>query len=192
LESIQRAPISSQTNFVFRIRALCQCHRMEEMQQPNPSTQSNPSPRSGGPRSETGKARASQNAIKHGLLAKTPVLATEDRLEFDSFTGALMQQLAPRGAYEELLASRVAEAAWRLRRFGTIEVEMFAGECERLKASNPTPGTAFRQLAGKSDVFTKLARYELAIERIMYLSRAELVDVQRAHQFIDPMFGLLG
>jgi hypothetical protein len=146
----------------------------------------------GGPRSAIGKARSSQNATKHGLLAATPVLTTESRVAFDAFTSALMQQLAPVGAYEELLASRVAEAAWRLRRFAAIEVEMFTHECERLQSYNRAgPGVAFMYLAGNSDVFTKLARYEAAIERIMHRSRAELLEVQRFREIADdPLFAM--
>jgi hypothetical protein len=153
----------------------------------------NESTRRGGPRSAIGKARSSQNATKHGLLAATPVLTTESRVAFDAFTSALMQQLAPVGAYEELLASRVAEAAWRLRRFAAIEVEMFTHECERLQSYNRAgPGVAFMYLAGNSDVFTKLARYEAAIERIMYRSRAELLEVQRTRQHHDaPMLDVI-
>ena len=39
--------------------------------------------KSTGPRTEEGKARSSQNGIKHGLLARDAVMADEDPAEYD-------------------------------------------------------------------------------------------------------------
>ena len=103
------------------------------------ATDSHPS--RGGPKTAIGRARASQNATKHGLLAKAPVLVTEDRADFTAFTTALIDQMAPVGPYEELLAARVAEAAWRLRRIGPLEVELFTYERERIRTESN--GAAF-------------------------------------------------
>ncbi len=149
-------------------------------------------PSRGGPKTAIGQARASQNAIKHGLLAKAPVLVTEDRADFTAFTTALIDQMAPVGPYEELLAARVAEAAWRLRRIGPLEVELFTYERERIRTESN--GAAFACLAGRNDAFTKLARYEAAIERVMFRSRAELLEAQRLREIdsdpISAMFRL--
>ena len=73
--------------------------------------------RSRGPKTPEGKARSSQNALKHGLRAqKYVVLPEEDGAEFAEFEAALMEELAPVGALQAVLARRVAVAAWRLAR----------------------------------------------------------------------------
>ena len=51
--------------------------------------------RSTGPRTAEGKARSSQNAVRHGLTAKCPVLPGEDPAEFAAFSEALFEDLTP-------------------------------------------------------------------------------------------------
>jgi hypothetical protein len=79
-----------------------------------------------GPKTEEGKARAAQNALKHGLRAqKYVVLPQEDADEFAGLEAALTLELAPVGALQTVLARRVAVAAWRLARADRIETELF-------------------------------------------------------------------
>jgi hypothetical protein len=82
--------------------------------------------RSRGPRTEEGKAKSAQNALRHGLRAqKYLVLPEEDADEFADLEAALLEELAPVGALQTVLAQRVAVAAWRLARADRIEVELF-------------------------------------------------------------------
>ena len=82
--------------------------------------------RSRGPRTPEGKARAAQNALKHGMRAqKYLVLPDEDAAEFEGLEAALVAELAPVGALQTVLARRVAVAAWRLARADRIEAELF-------------------------------------------------------------------
>jgi hypothetical protein len=74
-----------------------------------------------------GKARASQNALKHGLRAnRFVVVGDEKAAEFEALAAALADDLAPDGALQSLLAGRIARAAWRLERAEGIEAELFA------------------------------------------------------------------
>jgi hypothetical protein len=83
--------------------------------------------KSRGPKTSEGKARAAQNALKHGLRAqKYVVLPDEDAAEFAELEAALVAELAPVGALQTVLAQRVAVAAWRLARADRIETEVFA------------------------------------------------------------------
>jgi hypothetical protein len=83
--------------------------------------------KSRGPKTEEGRARSSQNALKHGMRAqKYVVLPEEDADEFAGLEAALVAELAPVGAFQAVLARRVAVAAWRLARADRIEVELFA------------------------------------------------------------------
>ena len=82
--------------------------------------------KSRGPRTEDGRARSAQNALKHGLRAqKYLVLPEEDAAEFAALEAALVAELAPVGALQAVLARRVVVAAWRLARADRIEMELF-------------------------------------------------------------------
>ena len=79
-----------------------------------------------GPKTPEGKARSAQNALKHGMRAqKYLVLPEEDAAEFADLEAALVEELAPVGALQTVLARRVAVAAWRLARADRIEAELF-------------------------------------------------------------------
>jgi hypothetical protein len=83
--------------------------------------------RSRGPKTPEGKARSAQNALKHGLRAqKYVVLPEEDADEFAGLEAAMIEELAPVGTLQTVLARRVAVAAWRLARADRIETELFA------------------------------------------------------------------
>ena len=78
--------------------------------------------RSRGPKTPEGKARSAQNALKHGLrVPKYVVLPDEDAAEFAELQAALLEELAPVGALQIVLARRVAIAAWRLARADRLE-----------------------------------------------------------------------
>ncbi|NLZ06798.1 MAG: hypothetical protein GXY19_16655 [Phycisphaerae bacterium] len=77
-----------------------------------------------GPITPAGKAKASRNSIKHGLLASDIVLGGESREEFESFRDTMIERLDPDGELENMLAHRIVAGAWRLRRAGRIEQEM--------------------------------------------------------------------
>jgi hypothetical protein len=83
--------------------------------------------RSKGPKTAEGKERSAQNALKHGLRAqKHMVLPGESAAEFATLEAALMEELAPDGALQTILAQRIVAAAWRLQRAECIEAELFA------------------------------------------------------------------
>jgi hypothetical protein len=83
--------------------------------------------KSRGPTTLEGKARSAQNALKHGMRAqKYVVLPEEDAEEFAGLEAAMIEELAPVGALQTVLARRVVVAAWRLARADRIETELFA------------------------------------------------------------------
>jgi hypothetical protein len=80
-----------------------------------------------GPKTADGKARSAQNALKHGLRAqKHVVLPGESAAEFAALEAALMEELAPEGALQSVLAQRVVAATWRLARAEQLEAQLFA------------------------------------------------------------------
>ncbi|HSW00650.1 MAG TPA: hypothetical protein VLI39_10790 [Sedimentisphaerales bacterium] len=82
--------------------------------------------KSTGPRTVEGKERASQNAVKHGLLAKEAVIVGEDPAEFEMYREGMLATLAPVGPVEEMLAERVVGLSWRLRRAERLQNIAFA------------------------------------------------------------------
>jgi hypothetical protein len=85
--------------------------------------------KSRGPTTPEGKARSSQNALKHGLCAERFVVAGDEGPQaFAALESALEGELAPDGTLQRLLAGRIARAAWRLERADRIEAELFAHE----------------------------------------------------------------
>ena len=87
--------------------------------------------KSRGPTTPEGKARSAQNALKHGLRAQKHVLLPgEDAAAFEALEAALMEELAPEGALQTVLARRVVAASWRLERAERIEAELFAHQMD--------------------------------------------------------------
>jgi hypothetical protein len=74
-----------------------------------------------GPTTDHGKATSSQNATTHGLTGGPVVLPTEDITEFQFFSTAIIESLAPENALEREFAEIVAQAQWRLKRIRPIE-----------------------------------------------------------------------
>jgi hypothetical protein len=112
--------------------------------------------KSRGPRTEEGKAKSAQNALRHGLRAqKYLVLPEEDAAEFAALEAALVAELAPVGALQTVLARRVAVAAWRLARADRLEIELF----QERGYSNASPGLALIRDGNGTRSFETLLRY---------------------------------
>jgi hypothetical protein len=65
-----------------------------------------------GPTTERGKARSSQNAVKHGLLGQP----RSDDAALRSILDGLTADFEPIGTYESMLVTQMARAFWRLDR----------------------------------------------------------------------------
>src|SRR6266852_6192159 len=71
--------------------------------------------RATGPRTELGKQRSSQNAIKHGIFSEVTVLKGESRAKYQALLGGLWETFLPEGL-EEILVEKLATILWRHRR----------------------------------------------------------------------------
>ncbi len=82
--------------------------------------------RSRGPVTAEGKARASRNALKHGLAALHHlVLEDEAPSELEELTARLMAEVGPESEIEARLVRRMAIAFWKGERAERIEVALF-------------------------------------------------------------------
>jgi hypothetical protein len=74
-----------------------------------------------GPVTPEGKHRSSQNAIKHGLSARTVVLCTENSSLFEQLEQDYIESLQPTTILELHLVQHIAVAEWRMRRAWAVE-----------------------------------------------------------------------
>ncbi len=78
--------------------------------------------KSTGPKTAGGKAKVRQNAVKHGLFARMPVLPKfESEEEWQEHLRLVLAELQPVGHLESALATRIATLLWRLQRVARYE-----------------------------------------------------------------------
>jgi hypothetical protein len=80
--------------------------------------------KSTGPKTDRGKARASQNAVRHGLTAETVIKLLEDPDDYQAFELAVTADYDAETAVERELVLRLASLLWRLRRATSIETDL--------------------------------------------------------------------
>lgn len=90
--------------------------------------------RTGGPKSEDGKAASALNAIKHGIRSKT--ILPSERDAYETHFQALKESLQPQGYLEERLSERVSLTLWRLRRLELWEAAMLSEQQRRAQEQN--------------------------------------------------------
>jgi hypothetical protein len=79
--------------------------------------------KSTGPKTQKGKALASQNSLKHGLFTAENVINEESKDAFDLHQEQMLAELAPQGPTELLLAERIITLSWRLSRINRFRTE---------------------------------------------------------------------
>jgi len=78
--------------------------------------------KSTGPKTPEGKARASRNNLRHGVLVAAPVIREMERTEeWDSHLEGVRTSLAPVGYLEGVLVDRAALLLWRMGRVARFE-----------------------------------------------------------------------
>jgi len=83
--------------------------------------------KSTGPKTASGKAVSSRNAMKHGVLAATPILpGIESSEDWQKHRDGIFESFAPVGYLEEWLTHRLAISSWRLVRVVRYEAEVAA------------------------------------------------------------------
>ncbi|MBP7053058.1 MAG: hypothetical protein KBE65_18795 [Phycisphaerae bacterium] len=156
--------------------------------------------KSTGPRTPQGKTVASQNAVKHGLLAEQVVIKGEDPAQFDLYREGMLDELAPVGAVEAMLAERAVSLSWRLLRAERLQGAVFA-TVYRENANDvvlwpkhglpiqPGPGedeVVLGQVVitdfARAQVLDRLLVYERRIESSLYRTMAQLRKEREARQ----------
>ncbi|MEN6577309.1 MAG: hypothetical protein ABFD90_13275 [Phycisphaerales bacterium] len=164
--------------------------------------------KSTGPRTPEGKERASRNALTHGLLAREVVIAGEDPEEFELYRERMLEELAPAGAVEAMLAERIVGLFWRLRRAQRLQNAAFAAldegeptavledrleEWKQVKGSqwdrgisgvidkNAALGRVVVEDFAEARMLDRLLMYERRIESNLYRTMGQLRQERQAH-----------
>src|SRR6476659_10060306 len=132
-----------------------------------------------GKMSPEGRLVVRLNAVKHGLAAKSVVLAHESITAFDEFRTALIGDFTPRNTFELHQLDEFVNTAWRLHRVRRVETGMLDNQLtmlkERLKIDdspgakdeniNNDEGIAVVLTTNPPDLLKNYFRYESSIER---------------------------
>jgi hypothetical protein len=90
--------------------------------------------KSTGPRTPDGKARSSQNATRHGLLARRLVLRTEDLSQFQELADGFHDDIQPDGVAETNLVDIMVAARWRMLRVANLETAALDLQYEQFRS----------------------------------------------------------
>ena len=160
--------------------------------------------KSTGPRTDEGKETVSQNATKHGFCSCKNVIKSESQEEYNNFHDEMIADLSPVGAMEEMLAERIVNLSWRLKRaevFQNAVIESMSDDIFNDKW-NDYPrakeqaiegdrslllGISIRKDFANNNILEHLLIYEKRIESSLYKASAELRKMQkiRREQAID-------
>jgi len=135
--------------------------------------------KSTGPRTPSGKAVASMNALKHGLCAHTPVVPGEDPAEFSTFAAGWVDHLQPSDPHQSSLAEQVILAAWQLRRVPLLRTGLIAEQMHwEAKRSQPVHPWAMSSEAHVQ--LSRIDRHQVVLERTFRQCLKELKELQTA------------
>ena len=135
--------------------------------------------KSHGATTEAGRARSSQNSIRHSLCSKKYFIVPEDRPEFDIYYNDLIAALAPEGAVESMLAEAIILDSWRMTRARLVENQIFCRGYMSVKPEDQFIAGAETWLANSKELAT-LTLYEQRINRVLTRNKTEFESRQAA------------
>jgi len=77
--------------------------------------------KSTGPVTDSGKAKVSINAFKHGLYAEHHIAVGEDTAHFKAYVDMMLEDFKVFDVVSGLMVKKIIEYSWRLDRFSVIE-----------------------------------------------------------------------
>jgi len=138
------------------------------------------SQKSCGPRTETGKARSSQNALKNGLYAVSAKLPSEDQELYLAHSAAFVADLNPQGAAQQALVEIISDNTWRLRRVRVL-LEAQTSLLIRLvdSAAQMSPQAYHRDETATTRSLESLSRHEQRMQNGMVKALKQLKELQK-------------
>ncbi len=146
--------------------------------------------KSAGTKSPEGLHKSSQNALRHGLTAKTLVLSNESQSKFDELLDSFIQKFLPQDAVELELVTEMVAARWRLRRIWLIQTTTLDYQMDKMEEelsgkftllTEPTRlSLAFTTLANQEKSLQLLLRYESAYRRMYNQAQRDLLKLRES------------
>jgi len=151
--------------------------------------------KSRGPVTPEGRARSSQNALRHGLSSAVVVLPHEDRAQFEYLRDSYMESFQPADQPQHDLIETMAAARWRLNRLQEIEANLFEKEmvlrasemAKELKEMTEGEKLAwvFDRMANQGKSLAMQIRYEGSLNRTYERAFKQLQQLQNQPQRIQ-------
>jgi hypothetical protein len=135
---------------------------------------------SSGPRTETGKAASSQNALKHGLTAQTVLLPGEDEAAYGQLCEGMFHDFTPDAATEKELIQLLCDTQWRLHRCSRLEAAILSQENLDLKALDIVSKHEVRLKKVYSTTLQEARSLKDARRRIEWVRMKEAMVLRRA------------
>ena len=140
--------------------------------------------KSQGPVTPEGKAKSSQNSLKHGLTSSRVLLPGESQEAFDQLESSLLETLKPATEFENELVREMTSARWRLRRIEEMETALVQREMRKLveEQGEDADIDEIRMLAyvevAESRAFRNLTRHQGQLRRAYEKAWKELQVLQ--------------
>jgi hypothetical protein len=142
-----------------------------------------------GPKTDEGKQRSSQNALKHGIYAIESVIPGEDPADFDALCTEFGQRYDPDGPYERSLVRQMADAEWRMRRIMRLEADFLKSAVDderknqtRRFPNEPEPDLSLLRghaLQTRTMELQRFGRYEADLSRRQRQAHKSLMECRR-------------
>ena len=134
-----------------------------------------------GPRTAEGKATSSQNALKTGLSAKSDVIATESRDEYETLIAEYYTRFNPLTPEERCLVDDLISAEWLGRRYLVATAAIWEYEFRAMKDQDM--GLTFMR---ESEALGRAQRYITAAKRNFAQALKQLQSI-RSKRIADPV-----
>jgi len=129
--------------------------------------------RSRGPKTPEGKARSSQNSLKHGVFGRVAVLNCESADQFELFRQDYFNRFRPSDEPEANLVEKIIFCTWRQHRLwdiehGLLEKEMNSGDPGYpldVPENSLRLAEAFARGLSTPDALDRLSRMEASLDR---------------------------
>jgi hypothetical protein len=146
--------------------------------------------RSRGPKTGEGKLHSSQNALKHGMHARTIVLPGESQKEYDQLRDEYLAEYNPAGPAERHEVETLYNAEWRIRRMRRMEVAHVIYRMEDEQAEKNDLGIAIGyqeevNQAGAGGV-AAVYNFEPKLQRDYDRALRRLLDLQKRRAQAPP------
>jgi hypothetical protein len=134
--------------------------------------------KSTGPRTPTGKARSSQNAIKTGLYSATALLPTEDPEEYRAHSESYAASLRPRDPVQTDLVKTLSDNVWCLRRIRGL-VAVHTARLSVLVNDDGSRRIPYQVVVSESRMLESISRHEHRLQNAVAKTLKLLKELQK-------------